>query len=335
MQVFIRLYKTKLKRKYNILMTRRKSLEPKDHNSKLDSTVPEANDDDTRCPVCKTDRFLNPQLELLVSPCYHRVCRLCVDNLFAHGASACPVCQTPLRRSNFSVPLFEDLCVEKECRIRQRLAGIFNKAEEDFETLRHYNDYLEEVESLVWNLMNDVDVQATNAKLDAYQAQNREIISRNAQRRLRAEQLEMKREKEEAQHRLDYETHLLAEMEAEEREKQEKARTFIEDLARSGPATADQKKRRLQDATRHEMPSLRGLKKAGSSVELSPIDPFDTVPAIVLPEPLGSRSVEWDEFMCLGSRAGFFSESLLTQMCSGGLSATLVVQQIRLAAFSF
>lgn len=294
-------------------------------------------EDDARCPICKTDRFLNPQLELLVSPCYHRVCRLCVDNLFAHGASACPVCQTPLRRSNFSVPHFEDLRVERECRIRQRLAGIFNKTEEDFETARHYNDYLEEVETLVWNLMNDVDVQGTNAKLDAYQAQNREIISRNAQRRLREQQLEMEREREEAQHRLDYEMHLLAEMEAEEREKQERARTFIEDLARTGPVTTDRKKRKLQDMARTEMPSLRGLKKTGVPVELPPIDPFETVPEIclALPGALLEREITWDASMFFYSRAGSASDTLLSQMHSGGLLANLVVQQLRIAAYSF
>lgn len=29
---------------------------------------------DDQCPVCKSDRYLNPKLRLLVSSCYHKMC---------------------------------------------------------------------------------------------------------------------------------------------------------------------------------------------------------------------------------------------------------------------
>lgn len=100
------------------------------------------------CPVCKSDHYLNPKMVLLVSACYHKICDSCTGRLFAHGSAPCPVCGTILRRSNLVVPTFEDMRVEKECRVRKRLATIFNKVREDFEGLREYNDYLEEVEDI-------------------------------------------------------------------------------------------------------------------------------------------------------------------------------------------
>lgn len=45
--------------------------------------------------------------------------------------------------------------------------------------LRSWNDYLENVETLTFNLLYDIDVEETEAKLASYAAQNRDSISRN------------------------------------------------------------------------------------------------------------------------------------------------------------
>lgn len=57
---------------------------------------------------------------------------------------------------------------------------MFNKREEEFESLRHWNNYLEEVENLTWNLLQGVDVKETEKKLDAYRRQNEADIKHNA-----------------------------------------------------------------------------------------------------------------------------------------------------------
>lgn len=44
-------------------------------------------------------------------------------------------------------------------------ASRMNKKEDDFETLRDYNDYLEQVEEITWNLILKVDVEATESRL--------------------------------------------------------------------------------------------------------------------------------------------------------------------------
>jgi CDK-activating kinase assembly factor MAT1 len=71
------------------------------------------------CPLCKSTKYLNPKMVLLVSPCYHRLCETCINRLFLHGSAPCPICATVLRKGNFVVPTFTDLMVEKEVRIRK------------------------------------------------------------------------------------------------------------------------------------------------------------------------------------------------------------------------
>lgn len=56
----------------------------------------------------------------------------------------------------------------------------FNRRQEEFTTLLDYNNYLEEVETLTFNLLNRVDVPATEAALAAHAAQNASSISHNA-----------------------------------------------------------------------------------------------------------------------------------------------------------
>ena len=75
--------------------------------------------EDETCPLCKSTKYLNPKMTLLVSPCYHRLCETCINRLFLHGSAPCPLCATILRKGNFVVPTFEDLKVEKEVRIRK------------------------------------------------------------------------------------------------------------------------------------------------------------------------------------------------------------------------
>ncbi|MEQ2177073.1 hypothetical protein GOODEAATRI_000102 [Goodea atripinnis] len=147
--------------------------------------------DDQGCPRCKTTKYRNPSLKLMVNVCGHTLlysgkvksstsethrCRLCysgvvelgcsgggvsllsqedpvylpittplsglltaadeeigawsskqdrcencVEMLFARGSGSCMQCDTPLRKSNFRVQLFEDATVDKEVEIRKKV----------------------------------------------------------------------------------------------------------------------------------------------------------------------------------------------------------------------
>ncbi|KAI1301689.1 CDK-activating kinase assembly factor MAT1 [Halotydeus destructor] len=145
--------------------------------------------DEISCPRCKTTKYRNPSLKLMVNTCGHGLCETCVDLLFAKGSGACPQCSQPLRRANFRYQLFEDSFVEKEVDIRKKILKDFNKREDDFATLREYNDYLEEIETIVYNLTYDIDADATKRKVEQYKKENQEVISKNRSKKSKDEEL--------------------------------------------------------------------------------------------------------------------------------------------------
>ncbi|EEF34002.1 uncharacterized protein LOC8265933 [Ricinus communis] len=71
----------------------------------------------------------------------------------------------------------------KEISIRRRISNIFNKREDDFPSLKEYNDYLEEVEDMIFNLVAGVDVAAIEEKIAEYQKENAEQIMINQARK--------------------------------------------------------------------------------------------------------------------------------------------------------
>lgn len=71
----------------------------------------------------------------------------------------------------------------KEIAIRKRIASIFNKREDDFPSLKEYNDYLEEVEDMTFNLIEGIDVAAIEARIAKYQEENSEQIMINRARK--------------------------------------------------------------------------------------------------------------------------------------------------------
>ncbi|OAK96568.1 RNA polymerase II transcription factor-like protein B subunit 3 [Phaeosphaeriaceae sp. SRC1lsM3a] len=138
------------------------------------------------CPVCKSSRYLNPNMQFKVNPeCYHKMCESCVDRIFSHGPAPCPIagCARTLRKAKFRKQTFEDLKVEREVDIRRRVASAMNKKEDDFETLKDYNDYLEQVEEITWNLILKIDVEATEGRLRRWEEHQKAELNPNAIRR--------------------------------------------------------------------------------------------------------------------------------------------------------
>jgi len=131
------------------------------------------------CPRCKTTSYRNPNMKLMVNVCGHAICENCVELLFVKGSGSCPECGIPLRRANFRLQLFEDASVDKEVDIRRRILKDFNKQEEDFESLREYNDYLEMVEDIIFNLTHNIESLETNKKIQQYKEENRSQIIKN------------------------------------------------------------------------------------------------------------------------------------------------------------
>ncbi|GCE97924.1 TFIIH/NER complex subunit [Zygosaccharomyces mellis] len=138
------------------------------------------------CPICKTDRYLSPDVKFLVNPeCYHKICESCVDRIFSLGPAQCPYkgCDKILRKNKFKTQIFDDVGVEKEVDIRKRVFNVFNKQLDDFDgNADEYNKYLEEVEDIVLNLDKGIDVQKTEEKLRTYEELNKQLIMTNIER---------------------------------------------------------------------------------------------------------------------------------------------------------
>lgn len=72
----------------------------------------------------------------------------------------------------WTLPLSEGDVIFQFCR--------YNKREDDFETLKDFNDYLEQVEDMTVNLIEGIDVAAIEAEIAEYHKENYEqiVISR-------------------------------------------------------------------------------------------------------------------------------------------------------------
>lgn len=181
-------------------------------------------------------------MRFLVNPeCYHKMCESCVERIFSHGPAPCPVagCARTLRKARFRRQTFEDLKIEREVDIRRRVAAVFNWREDEFETLRAWNNYLEEVENLTWNLLQGVDVRETEKKLEAYRRQHEAGIKQNAaleSRETADAEAHLAAQKEHA--RLRREAARNEELD-ERREKEESKQEILDRIAHSDGADAD------------------------------------------------------------------------------------------------
>lgn len=90
--------------------------------------------------------------------------------------------------------------VERDFSIRRKIKALYNKKESDFASIDDYKNYEEEVEDIVFNLVNHENVAATNEKVEKYRKENSKEIVINQSRRkeeLKGESISIK-EREEA-----------------------------------------------------------------------------------------------------------------------------------------
>jgi CDK-activating kinase assembly factor MAT1 len=257
---------------------------------------------DDICPVCKSNRYLNPSLTFLINAeCYHTMCTSCVDRLFTSGPAPCPVagCHKTLRKRGFHAAFFGDLNIEREVDVRKRVGAVFNRRQEDFETLRDWNNYLEGIEDLVFRLTegNPHEKREAEMALKDYAEMNRLEIEEN-ERTEREEEEMGRRAQAQADERARRRREEARKREEEERRDLERTkREAIENLARSeGNAeeitrraeelilekTEKMKRDHLEEEKRDKGIVLRGLKKRKPVEREEPYDPFgglDLTPA--------------------------------------------------------
>lgn len=197
-------------------------------------------------------------MEFLINPeCYHSMCVNCVNRLFNDGPNQCPYagCHKTLRRKGFRSAFFGDLAVEREVDIRRRVAAVFNQVEDDFETLRDYNNYLQMVEDLTFDLVSGTDAQrrAAEATLQQWEAEHKADIERNRKAGREADEQSRRRLAAERDAARQRRVEALREAEEEKRERARNREAELDSLAQgevggAGTAQRVQLKRRGQAA---------------------------------------------------------------------------------------
>lgn len=73
--------------------------------------------------------------------------------------------------------------LQKDAHTRRRHLSWFNKCREDFESDRAYDDYLEKVEDIVYNMVHGIDLEGTRAFVAKYRRENADSIAANSAKR--------------------------------------------------------------------------------------------------------------------------------------------------------
>lgn len=124
-----------------------------------------------------------------MNECGHRICSNCVELLFiAKPAVPCYKCGLMLNKSKYSVSNFDDDEIERDLIVRRKVLSDFNLFEEDFESVEEYDDYLEMVEEIIYNLANEIDLVDTKNKIETHKRKYRSKILANRQRLSREQQ---------------------------------------------------------------------------------------------------------------------------------------------------
>jgi CDK-activating kinase assembly factor MAT1 len=204
--------------------------------------------------------------------------------------------------------------VERECDIRKRVGAVYNKRQDEFETLLDWNNYLEDVEGLIFDLVEGGkdDKMRAEEKLRAYRESNLGEIEAN--KRAGLEEMEMEKRRERAEKEAARQRRLAAIKEAEEEKMDvEKSRRDVLEKLASGEGDAREitemaqkvvlKKsgaRRIasealqNNGARDPNLTIRGLKKKEAPLAEKAYDPFggvDLTPSrYVLQDDYGS---EW------------------------------------------
>ncbi|CAL4125311.1 unnamed protein product, partial [Meganyctiphanes norvegica] len=110
---------------------------------------------DIQCPQCKTSKYRNPHMKLMVNVCGHPLCTSCVAMYFIKESGKCPECDIVLKKGKFRVQVFEDPVVEKEIDIRRRNFTPYFKRIKRYETYYIWSKVLiEDIMNLVFFRIN-------------------------------------------------------------------------------------------------------------------------------------------------------------------------------------
>ena len=176
------------------------------------------------------------------------MCESCIDRIFSLGPAPCPTCGRTCRKNQFGFQTFEDLQVEREVALRKTIVKKCSRSlNTDFDgDLKAYNDYLDEVETITFNLINGIDEERCWAWINAQESSNRNSVisaARNAERQSEVVRELDEFEKEERKQRMER----LKALEQRELDEKEKENRKLVELLEKGKLDANEVQRRRKE----------------------------------------------------------------------------------------
>lgn len=190
--------------------------------------------------------------------------------------------------------------LNKDAQTRRRYLRWFNKRREDFATDLEYDNYLEMVEEIIYNIVNNINVEETKARVDKYRRENQDLIGQNQAKRMDEERLEAERVSQAERARIAK----LAELRKQDEEmEQEKLRLRkqleAEELLRAskGEEAFQKHLRRKEKAERKKRKKEAAAARAAEERDKPDIAPMWFRPNFptALPVPVGTGKVTIDQ----------------------------------------
>ncbi|KAF2074895.1 hypothetical protein CYY_003814 [Polysphondylium violaceum] len=222
---------------------------------------------DDECIQCHNDLYLNPTMKLLTAPCGHKYCESCVSlNYMKDSVINCLGCNAQIRRQSFINSRFDDTGLEKENGIRKKVLRVFNKCKDDYTNLVDFNNYLEMVEDIIFDMLEGGEsaVQA-EAKLKEYQKLNQGSIIINKKKKEEEDALIAQRISEEQRIIAERRNFYLAQDQEEQKKKLLENAKTIDDLAK-GKITAKD----VKELDKKKAEELRQMAKGPDLSQLVP-----------------------------------------------------------------
>lgn len=123
--------------------------------------------------------------------CGHKFCDRCVEReLHRKRQFLCPLCNVMVTREKLSKKSLDETEVERDFKVRRRIKSIYNKTEDQFDTLLDFNNYQEMVEDIIFNILHGIDEDLMEMNIKNYEQLNLKIIAENQSRKSDEHQLE-------------------------------------------------------------------------------------------------------------------------------------------------
>lgn len=138
---------------------------------------------DKECKNCKSNNRNKPDMILKINTCGHSYCAECVHSVFRTGQAACTIdnCGYLLKQAKFRPREFEDETLDKEMHFRKLIEKVYNKQQDEFESVLDFNQYVEDKEEKIYSLTygNSFRMKDLLKEIDDFQKENTKNIRKN------------------------------------------------------------------------------------------------------------------------------------------------------------